>query len=94
MSEEFERVYESQESEAAHRELSRLAKQYHQETEYFDRAVCTGPIIRGGIMPATGSEHAAINKNASAVRERLFYETLKLGFSEKQWIQAIKSNCP
>jgi hypothetical protein len=69
--------------------LRELAAQYHEETESYDRTVCTGPIRNGAIMPMGSGEHAAINRNALAVRERLGAEVAELGFTKKEWQHAI-----
>lgn len=44
--------------------LRELAEKYHADCEAFDRTVCTGPIVDGGIMPANAKEGAAINRHA------------------------------
>ena len=61
--------------------LNELAMRYHTETEAFDRTVCTGPIIRGSILPNGGKELAAISRNARAVFERLCGEAAEHGIS-------------
>ena len=71
--------------------LRELAREYHQRTEAYDRTVCTGPIVRGGIMPATGEERALITRNANAMRYDLGVEAAKLGFTPKQWQEAISN---
>jgi hypothetical protein len=58
--------------------LMELAEKYHADCESFDRTVCTGPIVDGGIMPATAQEGAAINRNALKV----LAETLRQAESE------------
>ena len=54
---------------AAH--LREVAEQYVRDTEAYDRIVCTGPIIRGEIMPATQHERALISRNADQLFSRL-----------------------
>ena len=51
--------------------LLAVAQQYVDETETYDRSVCTGPIGRDGIMPATRHEFALVNQNAKKVMNRL-----------------------
>ncbi|WP_338616501.1 hypothetical protein [Pigmentiphaga sp. CHJ604] len=51
-------------------ELYQLAQAYYLETEAFDRAVCTGPILHGEIYPATDAEHRLIQINARKVLAR------------------------
>ncbi|MEL7551944.1 hypothetical protein AAGV37_18885 [Pseudomonas protegens] len=51
--------------------LLALAEQYVNETEAYDRTVCTGPVLRDGIMPATRHEFALVNRNARQVLEQI-----------------------
>jgi hypothetical protein len=44
--------------------LDGLAERYIAETEAFDRQVCTGPVGRDGIMPASPRELALSSRNA------------------------------
>lgn len=62
--------------------LHAIAKQYVDETETYDRSVCTGPIGRDGIMPATPYEFALVNRNAIRVMSRLC--SLNPGFTRAQ----------
>ena len=48
-----------------------LSRQYHEETEAYDRTVCTGPIRSGSILPMSPKELALINRNASIVLRKL-----------------------
>lgn len=68
--------------------LRKLAREYHERTEAYDRTVCTGPIVRGGIMPATPEQHALINRHARTVHDELAVEAARLGFTSKQWLEA------
>ena len=72
------------------RKLRKLAEDYHHRTEAYDRTVCTGPIVRGGIMPANGWEMSLINRHAKAMRDELEVEAAKLGFAPQQWRDAIR----
>lgn len=54
--------------------LRELAKRYHEETEAYDRGVCTGPVVRGSVMPANPREFRSINRNALSIRRRLLIE--------------------
>ena len=74
----------AQESKAAD-----LAARYHQETEAYDRTVCTGPIIRGSIMPNGGHEMALSNRNAIKVREQIMSEAARHGISRQEMQRAI-----
>ena len=53
------------------RYLHSLAAEYHQRAEAYDRTVCTGPIKRGEILPATDREMVAINRHALALKKEL-----------------------
>ena len=67
-----------------------LAVKYHDITEAFDRTVCTGPIIDGGIRPATSAENALIQKHAVELCKRIFAESIvSLGVSFYNWLKAI-----
>lgn len=71
--------------------LRELAREYHERTEAYDRTICTGPIGRGGIMPATIDQQALINRHAGTVRDELGIEAARQGFSPKQWREAISN---
>lgn len=53
------------------RYLYSLAAEYHQRAEAYDRTVCTGPIKRGEILPATDREMVAINRHALSLKKEL-----------------------
>ena len=69
--------------------IRKLARQYHEETEAFDRTVCTGPIVRGSIRPMNGYEYKLVNQNAIRVRERILQEALTLQISPARLFAAI-----
>ncbi len=55
--------------------LAKLAEEYHEVCEAYDRTVCTGEIRDGRIMPTMGTkESALINKNSRDVRDRMLRE--------------------
>ena len=74
----------AQESKAAD-----LAERYHRETEAYDRTVCTGPIIRGSIMPNGGHEMSLSARNASKVLEQILREAEQHGISRQEMQRAI-----
>lgn len=86
-----EYLCQPRETEAEHR-LRRLAEEYHERTERYDRCICTGPIRDGSIMPANGHEMGMINVHAKAVMEELGEEVRCLGFTTKQWMSAIQAS--
>jgi hypothetical protein len=70
-------------------DLVKLAAEYHRRTEEYDRMVCTGPIGRDGIMPATRAELGAIDRHARQVRAELVDRALQAGFTEPQFKEAM-----
>lgn len=64
--------------------LRELVLEYHRDTETFDRIVCTGPIVKDSIQPATMLERRMITEHAIKRRERLFSEGGRLGFTSQQ----------
>ena len=69
--------------------LEKLAADYHKRTEEYDRSVCTGPSVRGCIMPANAEQHALINRNARHLREVAEAEAAALGGTQEQWRHAL-----
>lgn len=53
------------------RRLAAAAEQYVSETEAYDRTVCTGPIVKGSIMPTDSHERGLVNHNAMRAMDRL-----------------------
>ena len=41
-----------------------LVEEYYQKCETYDLTVCTGPLTKDGIMPATRHEFGLINRHA------------------------------
>lgn len=76
------KYYEESEEE---KYLRKLAVQYHNETESYDRAVCTGPIKNGCVMPNGPIEHSMISEHAREVERRL----LPNGYDRKRWKDMI-----
>jgi hypothetical protein len=71
------------------RRLYDLAKRYHDETEAYDRTVCSGPLLHGSIQPASTYEAALINRNAHAVLRRIREEAAGHGISTAELWKAI-----
>ena len=69
--------------------LHELAKRYHDETEAFDRAVCTGTIVRGSIMPIGPHEAGLINRNARQVFEIIAQEAASHDISKAELWRAV-----
>jgi hypothetical protein len=81
--------YQEWEPSEKDRKLYKLAKQYHDETEAFDRTVCTGPIINGSIMPVGNREFVEVNRNAYKVRARIIAEAAQHGITTREMSDAI-----
>lgn len=71
------------------RQLRQLAEFYHDETEAHDRRVCSGPIVRGSIMPVGPSEYTAVQAFARELSADLRYQAAALNFTGKQWQEAV-----
>ncbi len=66
-----------------------LAARYHKETEEYDRGVCTGPIVDGGIMPIGRYERAAVERNARRALAAVLQEAELAGISRADMFRAI-----
>ena len=71
-------------------ELLELIERYYDQTEAYDRIVCTGPIRNGSIMPADGFQLGLICRNARHKMEELTTKVLKIGFSDEQFNEAFR----
>ena len=87
---EYRALYE-QELQPTAQELKcvELAKRYHHEAEAYDRTVCTGPVMRGSVMPADHRELAMVNGNAARLRKQIMAEAATHGISTKDMARAI-----
>ena len=72
----------------AEAELRRAAERYVSETETYDRTVCTGPIGKDGILPATPREFALVSRNAHSLLTRIAGEHAHL-FSRSELLCEI-----
>jgi len=70
--------------------LHQIAEHYYATCEEYDRTVCTGPIVRGSIQPANGSEMAAINRHALSVRKECDHLAESSGCTVLELKQAMK----
>ncbi|MDD0985347.1 MULTISPECIES: hypothetical protein [Pseudomonas] len=68
--------------------LRQAAERYVSEAEAYDRTVCTGPIGKDGILPATPRERAQINRNANFLLTRIAGEHAHL-FSRSELLREI-----
>ena len=73
------------------KQLRELAREYHERTERFDQIHCKGRDKRGIAIPVTFDERSACTKNAMRVRGELGVEAARLGFTPKQWGEAIRN---
>jgi hypothetical protein len=71
--------------------LHALALRYANETEAFDRSVCTGPLLNGEIMPVTGEQRQKSTQHARKMDLELWREARALGFSYQQWRTAVRN---
>lgn len=70
-------------------DLVKLADEYHQRTEAFDRTVCTGPVGHAGIQPANAREAGLVNASALQIRRELVDRAVHAGFTESQFKEAL-----
>jgi hypothetical protein len=82
----FQQEWQQSEQE---RKADELAQRYHDQTEAFDRTVCTGPILHGSIMPVTPHEMAQVNRNAILVRKQIMLEAGQHGITAAEMRHAI-----
>ena len=66
-----------------------LAERYHHEAEAYDRTVCTGPVLRGSVMPANHRELALVVGNAGRLRKQIMAEAAMHGISQQDMARAI-----
>lgn len=71
------------------RKMYDLAARYHKETEGYDRGVCTGPIIDGGIIPIGRYERVAVERNARRALAAIMQEAQHAGISRAEMFRAI-----
>ncbi len=62
----------------ADQQLREAALRYVHDTEAYDRTICTGPIGRDGIMPASPRERALSTRFSSNLLHRLVIENAHL----------------
>ena len=68
-----------------------LARDYYRRCEAYDLTVCTGPMGRDGIMPATSREFGLINRNATAVFRENKRKAAELGYSDGALREAMRA---
>lgn len=67
----------------------KLATQYHEECEIYDKTVCSGE--RDGVaIPIDGRELSLINKNARVVHDTVMYTAKLHGISGNEMRRAIQ----
>jgi len=71
------------------RKAAELAERYHREAEAYDRTVCTGPVVRGSIMPIGPHEMARVNRHAIKLRKQIMAEAAAAGISAEDMRRAI-----
>jgi hypothetical protein len=71
--------------------LRELAEEYHRRAEEYDRTVCTGPVGRDGILPASHYELTMINRNALSLKRELEDRAMsERGIGSQQVTKAIQ----
>jgi len=65
------------------------AMEFHLRTERYDRSVCTGPILPGGILPANSQEHVLSERNAHKVKTEIWFQVQEAGVPWRSWTKAL-----
>ncbi len=87
---EYRRQYEQEwRPTDQERKAAELAERYHRETEAYDRTVCTGPVMRGSVMPMDHRELALVNGNAGRMLKTIMAEAEAAGISAENMRRAI-----
>lgn len=71
--------------------LKELARLYHQRTDEWDELICTGRNERGVAIPVTADQRRLVDQNAKRVYSELKQKAQALGFTTKEWHQAVIS---
>lgn len=71
--------------------LNELAAEYHQECDAFDDRICSGK-HKGTSFPMTPAERREIEANARRVRDTKLAEAMSLGFTQRQFQEALLNN--
>lgn len=69
--------------------LYKYAKKYHDQTESYDRQICSFRDEKGIAMPKDSYERRLINKNAKEVFEELYLEVAALGKTRQEFQKSI-----
>ncbi len=69
--------------------LRECAEEYDRITEEYDRTVCTGPIVRGRIVPV-GEEGRICARHAEHVLDLLTKEVVAQGWNRSQLLTEIQ----
>ncbi len=86
----FKQTYAAKFAESKEIEVQKLAAEYHERTEAFDRTVCTGPIKYGRIQPANYYEYQKCAKNARSERQRVNEQAARAGIRHEDLGIAIR----
>jgi hypothetical protein len=74
--------------------LRKLADEYHERTEAYDRTVCSAKLRDGTAMPVTPRELGLINRNALMVLRELEGRAVASGADRKALMDAIRRTEP
>lgn len=95
-SSEWQKQYLQEWDGARTAKLYGFAKDYHDRCEAYDRTVCTGPMGRDGIMPASHTELGKINRYARSVLTEVLQNAEREGFNQQEVLHEISrfdTNC-
>lgn len=72
------------------RALEEIAMQYHDNTERYDRTVCTGRMMNGVAVPADSRQFSLINRNAHVERNNAIRKGQDIGYNSDVVERAIR----
>lgn len=72
------------------RQLEALAKRYIDETDAYDRTVCTGQFRDGTIAPRNYAELGMINRNAHRLLAKIKIDAMRIGFTSLDLVREIR----
>ncbi len=87
----FPSIYQQKPPNRDRIRLIELAREYHKECDTFDDRVCSGK-HKGVSMPVTPIERMEVDANAMRVRDKKLAEAMSLGFTQKQFQDALQNN--
>lgn len=87
----FPSLYQQHPPDKGRSKLAEIAREYHTQCDAFDDRICSGK-HKGVSVPVTSLERAECVRNAKTVRTKQLAKAIDLGFSEKDFQEALVNN--